>query len=46
MQSAPGQSKPRWPHAGRMQDLRHDPAVDQALDLLTRHGRMAWRKRT
>jgi hypothetical protein len=29
-----------------MQDARHDPAVNQALDLLARHGRMTWRKHT
>jgi hypothetical protein len=33
-------------HWGMMQDLRHDPTVNQALDLVARHGRMTWRKRT
>jgi hypothetical protein len=46
-QSAPEQSKPRRPHAGRMmQDLRYGPTVSQVLDLLAGHGRMTWRKRT
>jgi hypothetical protein len=46
-QSVPERSKPRRPHAGRMmQNLRYDPADNQALDLLARRGRMPWRKRT
>ena len=32
LQSAPEQSKPRWPHTGRMmQDLSYDPAVTKRL---------------
>jgi hypothetical protein len=46
-QSAPEQSKPRRPHARRiMQELCHDPAGNQALDLLARRGRMILQKRT
>ena len=46
-QSAPEQSKLRRPHIVRMmQDLRYGPAVSQVLDLVARHGRMTWRKRT